>query len=574
MNPAAASFPLRTPQTRAGTLLGSDPQTPAGTLLGSDPQTPEGQARGAVGTLLGSDPQTPARPARGAVRWSRRLAAALFAVTASGCEFFGGGRPGDVPDEDPSAGTGAPAPTDPGTSTGTGAPAPTDPGIPVPEGADPRTLELAAAAESAQRVSLEFEALVAQGVTDPIDRLLAAQAGEAELSEDGGTVIVTAGTAFPVGVLTDSKERDEWAASDLGGLQGALEGADGGIVCQEATHPRSKTACVVTAFQGEFGQSLGEVDGSLRRAGYTTKTLRLSTPADVFALREALPGCGVLYLSSHGGVSKAFDSTRGNLISTEIPLAGDPKSPGLHQDLLTFTERFGGELPSWLGVIAHKGRAYWALTPAFFASVEYPNTLVYADACHSGRAVSGGTSLRDSFRGRGAGAFLGWSGAISTRFANPAADAIFEGLAGRPLTIDSLTLVTNPADPAAGTAYTPSAVIAPPSPDVALTLTVSGTDGYSMINEQSTDAAGHVMFAAVPGGASEVVDTLTVVAGGARTTTEVSAVVSGAELQKIWSLPFNAATETRSTLVTDTAPGFNLICANTTLAKTSTIVKF
>ena len=442
-----------------------------------------------------------------------------------------------------------------------------------------KAAEIAPAATAAAQGSARFDALVASGAADPIAALEAElranpDVAHVERSEDGASVLVTSKSGATVAVLTDEKDRAEWTASNFGAASGALED-DGAVVCDPATYPTAKTACLIGAFAGEFQQDLGPLKASLTRTGYQPKTLSLKTVADVVALRAALPSCGVVYLSTHGAVSKAFDGTRSTVIATEIALAGDAKAPGFAQDLQGFTESFGGDVTSYLGAMGHKGKAYWALTPAFFASVKYPNSLVVVDACHSARQPAGGAGLAAAFRGHGAGAFLGWSGAVSTRFSNPAVDALFTGLAPKTAGLAGITLSTDPPDPTAGQAYVPSASVSPAAAGIELRLSVSGTDGYTTSSTQLTDAAGAATFTTVPGGAEGVVDTLTLVAGGAGSTSSVLNVVqSDPALQKVFTLPYNPATETKASFVPDAATGFNLVCANEKATKTTTIVKF
>ena len=459
------------------------------------------------------------------------------------------------------------------------------------------------AAQLAATASLDFENLVANGSGDPINELIAKLRGNAnvadiELSIDGATVMATLVNGERIAVMTDQKSRDEWKSVetgktalfeieeeepqareiyDLGSRKGselvAYGATDNSIICDETTYPQSKKAILVMNFQDEFQQDVAKLRDPLIRAGYEVTVLAIKTVQDLEKLNH-LGEYGVIYMSSHGNVRRNIDNQYGNVFTTEIEL--NPKDEAAYaESVIDMMMLYGGDLTRYVSIDGHKGKLYWSLTPQFFEQFTYPNSLVYADMCNSDKDVQGGKQLSEAFRSRGAGAFLGWKGPISTRFSNPAAEAIMEGLSPKVAGIASVVLTTNPADPGAYQAYVPSAQVAPATADVELRLSVSGTDGYASSETVLTDAGGSATFGSIPGGASGVVDTITVVGGGAdNSATVVNTVNHNAELQKIWNLPWTAQMGSKSTLSMSAAEKFNLICNNLQLTETKTVVKF
>lgn len=450
----------------------------------------------------------------------------------------------------------------------------------------PEAEQRAAAGGSAAEAASTFESLVASGEADPVGALINVLKADpawsdVSLSPDGGTVLGRHQGGLWLGVLTDQKSRSEWMDVSSAGkpglaeTTGALETDNGAVDCLAAKYPQSKIACVVSGFQSEFAQNTAAIEGSLSKAGFAVKHFPIGSPSDVANLRSQLNHCGVLYISSHGDVQKGLDGTMGVSITTEIELIGDTENPKLRQSIADMTAEFGADLIGWFGVVGHKGKAYWSITPDFFASANLPNSLVYVDTCHGGRTPSGASSLRQAFKDAGAGAFISWDGAISTRFANPAADAIFAGLAPDTEAVGSTTLSISPPDPGPGESYVPTATVSPAQEGVTIRLSVSGTDGFSRTEVATTDSAGSVTFSSVPGGKADVVDTITVVAGGAESSSTVMDVLaSDPTLAKVWKLPWNPAQESFSQMVHDAEPGFNLVCNNAQLSETTEVIKF
>jgi hypothetical protein len=455
------------------------------------------------------------------------------------------------------------------------------------------------AAELAVSASSQLEQLIAERNPDPVGTLEARLRADPRVTAverlDDDTLIATLANGSSFSVFVDEKSRREWrvaGSQQLGpgkgttstGSEGSLGEAtarlDGGIVCDPTTYPRSKKACIVPAFQGEFKQDLSGIGKSLTRAGFTAETLSLKSPKDLATLQKTLSTCGVLYLSSHGGRGKNLEKHFGNHITTEIEV-GLPDQDKFAASLADLADAFGADLTRFIGVTAHGKKAYWTLSPEFFASVQYPNTLVYADACSSDKPIpapvlaGGGMQLKDAFRKAGAGAFLGWQGPITTRVSNPAADGIFGGLAPKELGITAVTITVVPPNPGPGESYVPSASVAPPLSGIELRLTVSGTDGYALDVSRATDGAGKVTFDAVPGGSGGVVDTITVSAGEAKSSSSARSVVqSDPTLQEAYTVPWSPEKGSVSSLTLDASPDFNLVCNNQKLTQTQQVVKF
>ncbi|MGB5547547.1 MAG: hypothetical protein WBM74_13315 [Polyangiales bacterium] len=464
----------------------------------------------------------------------------------------------------------------------------------------------AAAAQSAGDASLYFDEEVLAGNPDPLSALISylradPNVREVELSIDGATVMAVLFNDERIAVMTDEKNRDEWQTVTNGQIVPLLQqkprwgptvwkagdrfsqGFDelapilksDSIICDEATFPQSKEACLIMNFQSEFQQDVSRISDPLSRAGYNVKNLSLKTVADVRNLRETLAECGVIYMSSHGNVRKNMAGQYGNVVTTEIEL--DFKNEGkFASDLVDLIELFGADLMDQVSIDAHKGKAYWSLTPAFFASISYRNSFVYVDACNSDKDVpEGGSRLRQAFQANGAGAFIGWSGPISTRFSNPAAEAIFDGLAPKVAGISAVNVTVSPSDPGPRESYVPTAAISPALDGVPVKISVSGTDDFSFSESLLTDASGMAVFSVIPGGEGEVVDTITVVAGGAdNTATVVNVVQNDPTLAGVWKLPWNPAQESLSSLTSTAVDNYNLICNNLDVTETTTVIKF
>jgi len=445
-----------------------------------------------------------------------------------------------------------------------------------------------AAAQAARDGAQLFEREVSASAADPIGATMTSLRERAgitavERSVDQASIVATTTDSLVFSILTDQKDRAEWTLAAATATRGTRPAdarlsplADGtdddAIICDPSNYPRSKNACIVSAFDAEFGFDASAVKTPLSRAGYTVRSLTLKTPADIVKLRAALPSCGVIYVSSHGNVASTnLAKTRGNNVTTEIEL--DPKAFG--ENFIDMVEVLGADLESHVGVTAHRGKAYWSLTPAFFAQFRYPNSFVFVDACHSAQSHDG-TSLAKAFRDNGAGAFVGWEGAISTKFSIPAVKAIFEGLAPKVAAVSAVKITTTPADPGARESYVPRVTVTPATAGVKVRLSISGTDGFKRTELRETDASGVVVFSTVPGGAGGVVDTLSTVVGGADNSATVLGVVkSDPKLGEVWKLPYNPLVDGRlSSLAQSATKGFNLICNNLTLTETTTIVKF
>lgn len=474
----------------------------------------------------------------------------------------------------------------------------------------PEEEAIAAAKEPVSRLineaSTDFEALASSGTADPVQAIIDALAGSegvatVERSIDGSTVIITLSNGEIVSLITDGKDRADWQvasgrsavadppAHEAGprtfhpGLRKTLANAAGAdddfIICEPTSFPQSKKACVVVAFQSQFNLNTDTITEPLSRAGYEVNVMNLATVADIVALRDALSTCGVLYISTHGSVSKTQAGDNANILSTELPLGqGDELRNQLRQLRANFSV---DEIKTLLANTSGSGTARWGLTPAFFRSANYPNSLVFIDACQSDTAVgAGGDQLRKAFLDNGAGAFVGWTNSVSARLANPAAAGVFNGLAPEDLGVQSIELVTDPNNPGAGQSYEPLVQLSPPLAAVEVRLHIIGTDGFNRSETKMSDATGFVRFATVPGGAAGVEDTITVVTGGPQNgATVVNVTVqNNPALNGIWKLRWRPDEVEVADLVysvsVDAHPSFNLACNNPDTTQTQTIIKF
>jgi hypothetical protein len=357
------------------------------------------------------------------------------------------------------------------------------------------------------------------------------------------------------------------------------------ISCAPTNFPQSKKACVLRTIDFELFGGEEQIDNALKQSGFEiTGGFVPSSAQQIIQLQQSLSSCGVLYISAHGGLARNFEGASGvpgklgNHIMTDIEIGkpGEVDEAKFTQLLEELGPVFGQDFKRFFGQASHDEKSYLTLSPDFFASVKYPNTFVFVNACGGDAPATGGTQLRDAFRQNGAGAFLGWKTSIPSVVANPAAVEIFNALSPKVASIDGVTITVTPPDPGPGESYVVSATISPAQADVELSLAVRGTDGYTQNNTGITDAGGNLTFPSVPGGQGEVIDTITVAAGGAsNSATAVNAVYASPTLQEAWQLPWFAGGVSINALTLDAAnPDFNLVCANQKLVRTQQVVKF
>lgn len=474
----------------------------------------------------------------------------------------------------------------------------------------PEALALAEEKEPAARLAAsaaaDFEALVNAGGTTPVDDLIAALRNEpgvtsAELSVDGSTIVIQLDDGQRIALFTDEKNRSQWQTGgsprlvvpdapppvaperspvvDSRKAQAAAADPDDFIVCDETSFPQASRACVVMNFPGQFGQNTDAIKTPLERAGFTVDVIRLSNISDVKNLQANLSGCGVIYISTHGGVGETRLGKQANLLATEIEIAqGDALAQQMQEMLGAYS---GGEINQNLAVVGANGKAYWGLTPDFFASANYKNTMVFIDACQSDHPVgAGGQSLKDVFLDRGAGAFIGWSDSISTKFSNPAAAGVFDGLAPADIGVQSMSIFTDPSNPSASQAYVPTVQVTPPAAGIEVRMSIVGTDFFRRSETRLTDAFGEATFSSVPGGATGVTDTITAVTGGAdngATVVDVS-VKNDPTLPDSCRLPWQngevSIANLKFSLRTGANANYNLVCNNPDVTTTDKVVKF
>lgn len=465
-----------------------------------------------------------------------------------------------------------------------------------------------AAARMASEAAIDFEALVAAGETTPVEDLVAtlkSQTGvaDATIGADGSTIVIELDDGEIISLFTDEKNRAQWqdagsgrrivsdassdgtqsVRTDWGQRKGLHVAADpvgdSFIICDETSFPQAQNACVVMNFPGQFNQDSDAITKPLERAGYNVNVVRLETFADIKALQQSLSSCGVLYISTHGGVGQTRQGKNANILATEIEIAQGAALPSQMQSLLSTYS--GGEVNEFLTVTGANGKSYWGLTPAFFATGTYKNTMVFVDACNSDATIpSGGEPLKDAFLDHGAGAYIGWSASISTKFSNPAVAAIFDGLAPAEIGIESMTIFTDPSDPGAGESYVPVIQVQPPTAGVEVRLSIAGTDFFRRSETQTTDSFGEATFASVPGGDAGVTDTITAVTGGAdngATVVDVS-VKNDPTLPEacklLWQNGQVSIANLKYSLRNGADASFNLVCNNPDITTTDKVVKF
>jgi hypothetical protein len=465
---------------------------------------------------------------------------------------------------------------------------------------DPEAEQQAAAAERAAEASVDFEDLVADGNSDPVGALVASLRADpfiakVERLDGGGSVIATTTAGVSFGVLVAEQNRSEWApvspspmpAIFRGRLERSVSGpnpqnASGPITCGPANYPQSKKACVLQT--PDFALLGGEeIEEPLQRTGFEVVPLsQLAFPSraqDIVKLHQTMGSCGVLYISAHGGMNTNFESDQpSNHIVTEVEIGDEEK---FFQELSVLGPAFPGKFKQYFGQASHDGKTFLTLSPEFFASVQYQNTLVFMNACSSAEPVptpflnAGSMPLKDAFRNNGAGAFIGWTKKIPTEIANPAANALFNAMAPKSSGIENVQL-SAPGSVGAGQSYTPSATISPAQLGVQVRLTVRGTDGFRRDETVTTNIGGVATFASIPGGAAGVIDSLTAVAGGADASqTALNAALGDPALQIGWALPWLPGPVNVNALSLDVRNAeFNLVCNNQKLTETLAVVKF
>ncbi len=482
--------------------------------------------------------------------------------------------------------------------------------IPVSPEGEALAAQMEAAARLASDASAEFEALAAGGSAAAVNETIAeleARPGvvSAGLSSDGSTIVVELEDGETLSLFTDEKHRSQWQASgaprpvvfdeavgpeyvptvvrdhaqskSAGTAQDITQ--EDYIVCDAEAYPQSAKAIIVMNFPHQFNQSVDKIKEPLERAKFNVNTMRLQTFADIKALRNNLSDCGVFYISTHGGVETTRAGFEANVLATEIEFA---QGPALAQQMSELTAIYSvGEVNEYMAIVGAAGRAYWGLTPAFFRTATYKNTFVFVDACQSDATVaSGGDRLRSAFLDRGAGAFLGWNDSISTKFSNPATEAIFDGLAPVDLSVTGVDIFTAPTTPAAFESYVPTVQVVPPAAGIEIRLHITGSDLFSRTETQFTDEFGEATFSSVPGATAGVTDTLTAVAGGADNgvTVVAAAKTSNPTLSEACRLPWQNEEVSIAGLNFATGPsthaGFNIVCNNPDATTTTEVVKF
>lgn len=441
--------------------------------------------------------------------------------------------------------------------------------------------EVRAAAELGRQASNDFEGYVKNGSADPIAALQSSLRSNSDVADVGmrktnSSLTVTLHSGARANVFVAGKERREWApatSSLAARITGPLIPAGGSSVrCTATTYPRTANACLVSGFTDSFGQHLDAIQTSLERVGFTIQRLGLKGADDLTALLGKLNRCGVLYISTQGALMTALDGTLGSHVVTEIEFGPDT--------LVRISDAVGRDrIRDLVGLASIEGKTYWTLAPTFFANVVYPNSVVFVDAPSSAGTVApsddpDAKSLEDVFRQGGAGAFYGWVTTTNGALSNAAADQLFQALAPKKPDVDAVTLTVVPEKPVVGEPYVAHASVSPAKEGVELDLSVTGTDGFSRQDRQTTDTTGTVTFETIPGGEEGVVDTLTVTAGGANDTQTALAMVQASPSLVAYGLPWTSAQANVENLVLDAHDHVNLVCASGTTKQDQIVLHF
>lgn len=441
--------------------------------------------------------------------------------------------------------------------------------------------EVSAAADLGRKASGDFEGYVKSGATDPIVALESNLRSNADVADVGlrkanSSLTATLRSKARANVFVAGKERREWAPATstfATRITGPLLPAQGSSIrCTGTTYPRVANACLVSGFTDSFGQRFDAIRTSLEQVGFTIEQFGLKSADDLTTLLGKLSGCGVLYVSTQGALMTALDGTLGSHLVTEIEFGPDT--------LVRVSNALGRErVRDLVGLASLQGKTYWTLAPTFFATVAYPNSVVFIDAPSSAAAVApsddpDATSLRNVFRQAGAGAFYGWTTTTNGALSNAAADQLFQALAPKKADIDRVTLSVVPEAPVVGETYVVHATVTPPKEGIELDLSVIGSDGFSRQDRQTTDASGAVTFETIPGAEEGVVDTLTVTAGGANDTQTALLMVQASPSLVGYGLPWMSTQSNVENLVLDARDHQNLVCASGTAKQDEIVLTF
>lgn len=385
--------------------------------------------------------------------------------------------------------------------------------------ADALAEKLAPAAKVANSASDVFEQLL-EIETDPIAAMVDwfnSQPGVlvAQASSDG-IIIVTMDNGHTFTFATDSRDRPEWNLSygnrmvrpDKEAMSSLRRATSTKSAAQESCDPKSsptsKKAFISAMFQDRFDTDIDAIRSSLERSEFVVDSLAIDSVADLLVLREALSDCGVLYMSSHGTLGFLSDETWANVVSTEIPFSDDPDE--IKQIMSDLTAVLGADVEKMMYVYSDRSGLFVALTPHFFSKASYANTLVYIDACHSDRNVGdGNTPLREAFLKKGAGAFIGWNGAVHNVVANAVNVDFFESLepqsrTGAPNNTQSIDMTYEITSLSAEEKYfVITCQVTPPALGIVVTIHY-GPTGREFVEQHSTPLDGAFFTGLLRGG--------------------------------------------------------------------------
>lgn len=193
--------------------------------------------------------------------------------------------------------------------------------------------------------------------------------------------------------------------------------------------PKSKKALILAPFQKSFNQEIEALKEVLETAGYETTLLTENVNPEQFN-GNYLADFGVIYISTHGDVSKNFSSSPYTILSTNKPYH--------YTDSYQFTNPV-------TAISIDDGPSagnYYAVGISYIKQTltkKFPNSLVFIDACLSAKL----TDLRDFFLQNGASCFIGYTQSINSYDADPLAIETFAFLAQGYDMNTSLKLVYN-----------------------------------------------------------------------------------------------------------------------------------
>ncbi|NUQ64345.1 MAG: SBBP repeat-containing protein [Pirellulales bacterium] len=233
------------------------------------------------------------------------------------------------------------------------------------------------------------------------------------LSSNGAMILVTSPLGFSRGMITDAPDRPDWLITQAAGTQTqwtaartvSLAAAEGGV---SSAGLKNNNAIVVVPHDWLFFDEAAlanQLREKFASAGIETTIVGEPAggpPVTVDTMRS-LGDYGVVVFVSHGGVGSPAQA---NGTSQTIISSGQAASL---ENLNAVQARLGAGTKERIAVT---GSGHIAYTTEFFKDLDFTNTLVIADACHSAESTgTPGGDLMSAVTGDG-GTFVGWSGTV------------------------------------------------------------------------------------------------------------------------------------------------------------------